>query len=125
MMKRVPPYGRGFQPVPRTGVRVAMGPDAWEFANTYRRIPNEWRIPIMVLPNGEHADSFVWPSDGGPALIYEKGEAKGDSRAREQLTALAQELLIAGASSVVAIRDAYLNSDPRVFYDLEVEDAAA
>ena len=124
-MKRIPPYGRAFQPVPKTGVRVAIGPGAWEFAETQRNIPNGWNISVMVLPDGEDAKSFAWPSDGFPALIYEKGEAKDHKQARERLTALAKELLLAGSSSVVAIRDDYLGEDPRVFFDLEVSDVAA
>jgi len=122
---KLPPFGKRFQPVPPSGVRVAVGPGAWGFAQTKRNIPNGWDIPVMVLPDGEDAKLFTWPSDGFPALIYEKGEAKGDKQSREQLTALAKELLLAGASSVVAIRDAYLGEDPRVFFDLEVRDVAA
>jgi hypothetical protein len=39
---------------------------------------------------------------------------------------MAEALLRAGASSVVAIREALLNGDdPRVFYDREVVDVAA
>ncbi len=122
---RLPPFGRNFQPIPKTGVRVAIGPGAWGFAQTQRNIPNGWNIPVMVLPDGEDAQSFTWPSDGSPALIYEKGEVKGDKQARERLTTLARELLLAGASSAVAIRDAYLGEDPRVFFDREVSDVAA
>ena len=122
---RLPPFGRDFQPVPKTGVRVAIGPGVWDFAQAQRNIPNGWNIPVMVLPVGEDAKSFIWPSDGLPALIYEKGEAKGDKQARERLAALAKELLLAGASSVVALRDAYTDYDPRVFFDLEIDDVAA
>jgi len=122
---RLPPFGKDFQRVPKTGVRVAIGPGAWDFAQLQRNIANGWNISVMVLPIGEDAKSFTWPSDRFPALIYEKGEAKGDKQAREQLTALAKELLLAGASSVVAIRDAYLGDDPRVFFELEVSDVAA
>ncbi|MCH9005262.1 MAG: hypothetical protein IH838_08235 [Proteobacteria bacterium] len=117
-MKRLPPYGRDFQPVPKSGVRVAIGPGAWDFAK-------EHHVPILVLPVGEPASNFTWPSDGGPALVHERGEAKGDKQARKRLTALAQELLFAGASSVVAISEAYLDDDPRVFFDPEVSDVAA
>lgn len=54
-------------------------------------------------------------------MVHERGEYND-----EQLDALAAELLRAGASSVVAIREALLNDfDPRVFYDAEVLDAAA
>lgn len=115
---RLPPFGKDFQPVPSSGVRVAVGLRAWDFAK-------EHHAPIMVLPDGEDEKSFTWPSDGGPALVHERGETKGDEQARKRLTALARELLFAGASSVVAISDAYLDEDPRIFFDLEVSDVAA
>ena len=38
---------------------------------------------------------------------------------------MAKALILAGASSVVAIREALLNDDPRVFFDAEVIDVAA
>jgi hypothetical protein len=115
---RLPPFGKEFQRVPKTGIRVVIGPGAWDFAKGHH-------CPIMVLPEGEPASNFTWPSDGGPALVYERGEAKGDYQAKERLTELSRELLIAGASSVVAIREADLDHDPRVFFDREVSDVAA
>ncbi len=114
MSKPLPPYGRDFQPVPKTGVRVAIGRDAWDFVKTQRQ-------PTMVLPDDANADDFQWPSDGKPALIHERG-AYND----ERLDSLAHALLKAGASSIVAIREALLDEyDPRVFYDQEVIRAAA
>ena len=110
---RLPPFGRDFQPVPRSGVRVAIGPDAWDFAKKHY-------YPIMALPEGQPASNFTWPSDGGPALVYERGEANN-----AKLKALATELLLAGASSVVALRESLLEHDPRVFFDLEVLNVAA
>ena len=75
----------------------------------------------MVLPDDANADDFQWPSDGKPALIHERGDYN-DGR----LDSLANCLLKAGASSVVAIREALLNEyDPRVFYDKEVIRVAA
>jgi hypothetical protein len=116
-----PPFGKQFQPAPPSGVRVAIGPGAWDFAKELGNIPNGWNIPIMVLSECEAASNFTWPSDGGPALIYEIGEYNDD-----RLDELAGELLRAGSPSVVAIRDALLNDfDPRVFYDAEVFDVAA
>jgi hypothetical protein len=54
-------------------------------------------------------------------LIFECGEYN-DAR----LDSMVEALLRAGASSVVAIREAMLNEDdPRVFYDAEVMDVAA
>ena len=102
---RLPPYGKQFVPVPTSGVRVAVGPGAWEMTNGNR-------FPVMVLPQGEDASSFTWPCDNRPALVFETGQP--DDRTLE---GLARELLIAGASSVVAIREALLSSDPRVFFD--------
>ncbi len=111
---RLPPFGKQFQPVPPSGVRVAIGPGAWEFQDLHY-------CPIMVLPDDRHPSKFHWPSDGRPALIHERGECND-----ERLDALAQALLRVGASSVVAIREALLNNyDPRVFYDAEVLDVAA
>jgi len=75
----------------------------------------------MVLPEDASPYDFRWPSDGGPALIHERG-TYDDHR----LDALANALLRAGASSVVAIREALLDErDPRLFYDKEVIRAAA
>ena len=120
-MKAIPPYGRDFSLVPNTGVQVAIGPGAWLFASVRNGRPNGWRIPIMVLPVGEAASSFAWPSDGGPALIHERGDYND-----KLLDEMASELLKVGASSVVAIREALLiDYDPRVFYDSEVINAAA
>ena len=114
MSKPLPPYGRDFQPVPNTGVRVVIGRDTWDYAK------NHWH-PIIALPDGRHPSEYRWPSDGKPALIHERVDYND-----ELLDAMAQALLQAGASSVVAIREALLNDyDPRVFYDAEVLDVAA
>ena len=114
MSKSLPPFGKKFNPIPRSGIRVATGRDAWSYAKVH------WH-PMMALPDDRHPSEFRWPSDGGPALIFECGECND-----ERLDALAQALLKAGASSVVAIREALLNDyDPRVFYDAEVLDVAA
>ena len=110
---KLPPFGKLFQAVPRSGVRVAVGPGAWDFVKT--------QPPTMVLPDDANADDFQWPSNGGPALIHERGEANN-----KRLKELATALLLAGASSVVAIRASLLNDhDPRVFFDPEVIDVAA
>ena len=111
---RLPPFAKQFQPVPRTGVQVAIGPGAWEFAKKHCH-------PIMVLSDEASPDDFQWPSDGRSALIYERGEYSD-----ERLDSLAHALLKAGANSVVAIREALLDEyDPRVFYDKEMVRAAA
>jgi len=111
---KLPPFGKEFQPVPASGVRVCLGPGAWDFQKKHH-------VPIMVLPDDANPEDFGWPSDGKSALIHERG-IYDDNR----LGAMAEALLRAGASSVVAIREALLNEDdPRVFYDAEVMDVAA
>ena len=113
MKKQTPPFGKQFDTVPRSGVRVAIGREAWDFVKT--------QPPTMVLPDDANADDFHWPSDRKPALIHERGDYND-----ERLNSLAHALLKAGASSVVAIREALMNEyDPRVFYDQEVIRAAA
>ena len=109
----LPPYGKLFQPVPGSGIRVAFGPGAWDFVKT--------QPPTMVLPDDANPDEFQWPSDGKPALIHERGDANN-----ERLKELATALLTAGASSVVAIRESLVDAyDARVFFDREVIDVAA
>ena len=111
---KLAPFGKQFQPVPPSGVRVAIGPGAWDFQKKQRH-------PTLVLPDDANPEDFGWPSDGKPALIHERG-IYDDNR----LGAMAEALLRAGASSVVGIREALLNEDdPRVFYDREVMDVAA
>ena len=113
-MKKLPPFGTQFQPVPPDGIQVAIGPGAWAFQKRHSS-------PIMVLPDDASPEDFRWPSDSGPALIHERG-TYDDNRLR----AMAGALLQAGAPSVVAIREALLNSnDARVFFDAEVIDVAA
>ncbi len=113
-MKKLAPFGKQFQPVLISGVRVATGPGAWDFQKKHH-------VPIMVLPEDTIPKDFGWPSERKPALIHERG-TYDDNR----LGAMAEALLRAGASSVVAIREALLNeNDPRVFYDAEVMDVAA
>ena len=114
MRNSLPPFGKSFCPVPVSGVRVAIGPGAWDFAKKHYH-------PIMVLPLDQSPFDFDWPSDGRPALIHERGFYDD-----ELLDSTAHALLTAGASSCVAIREALLSDyDPRVFYDREVIRAAA
>lgn len=105
---KLPPYGKQFDPVPRSGVRVVFGPNAWIFAQRYSH-------PIMVLPEESQPSDYRWPSDRRPALVFECGTYDN-----ERLTDLARVLLIAGASTVVALREALTHSDPCVFFDAEV-----
>ena len=111
---RLPPFGRQCQPVPPSGVRVAIGPGAWNFQE-------EHHVPIMVLPDDANPEDFGWPSDGKPALIHERGEYNDD-----RLRSMAEALLRAGGSSAIAIREALLNEyDPRVYFDPELIDVPA
>jgi len=111
---RLPPFGKQFQPVPPSGVRVCLGPTAWDFQEKHH-------CPILVLPDDADPADFEWPSDGKPALIHERGAYNDD-----RLRSMAKALLRAGASSVVAIREALLDDyDPRKFFDAEVNRAAA
>ena len=111
---KLPPFGREFQPVPRNGVQVATGPGAWAFKKRHGS-------PIMVLPDDANPEDFKWPSDGGPALIHERGAYDDD-----RLRTMAEALLGAGASSVVVIREALLTEyDPRIFFDRELVNVAA
>ena len=111
---RLPPFGKQFHPVPKSGIRVAIGPGAWSFQKRHH-------CPIMVLPEDESPPSFTWPCDGKPALLHERGDYNDD-----RLDEMARELLRAGASSVVAIREALTNDyDLRVFYNKKVISAAA
>ena len=110
---RLPPYGRRFAVVPKSGIRVVFGSDAWDFAEDHA-------YPIMVLPGGEVPSSCTWPNSDGPALVFERGEANG-----ERLAALAECLLLSGASSDVGLRQSKLHTDPRVFFELEAADVAA
>ena len=106
-MKRLPPYGKQFEPVPVSGVRVAIGaePAVWEFAQRHCH-------PCMVVPSIDDPCVYRWPADSRPALVYEIGDFND-----ERLEALAHALLQAGASTVVVIREALLDTDPRYFYD--------
>lgn len=110
-----PPYGRQYlEQRPSAGIWVAIGPGAWQFAKVQS-------FPVMVLPEDKEPGDFDWPSDGQPALIHERG-----SYDDERLCGMARALMLAGAPSVVAIREALLNqNDPRVFFDQVKDNVAA
>jgi hypothetical protein len=111
---KLPPFGKEFQPVPRSGVRVAIGKSAWNFQKAHH-------CPIMVLPENAEPRDFRWPADGKPALVHERG-SYNDVRLR----AMAEALIYSGSSSVVAIREALLAEyDPRVFFEREVQSVVA
>ena len=106
MIVRLLPFGNQFRPIPSNGVRVAIGPGAWDFQKRHH-------CPIMVLPEEAQINDYEWLTDGRSALVFERGPPDDD-----RLVAVAEALLCAGASSVVAIREALLDGDdPRVFFD--------
>ncbi len=109
------PYAKQYlKEKPSAGIWVAIGPGAWRFAQVRT-------FPVMVLPEDNKPSDFDWPTNGQPALIHERGECND-----ERLHAMAEALLLAGASSVVAIREALLSDDdPRVFFDPVAKDVAA
>ena len=111
----LPPYGKQYlEQLPSAGIWVAIGPGAWRFAKTRS-------FPVMVLPEDHEPCDYEWPSNGQPVLIHERGEYND-----ERLHAMARAMLLAGAPSVVAIREALLDAgDPRVFFDPVTKDVAA
>ena len=113
-MKPLPPFGKSFQPVPDSGIRVAFGPTAWAFAKCHPH------FPMMVLPEDSEPSDFRWPSSNGPALIYERGTFND-----KRLDTLARALMVAGSPSVVALREALNSDDPRVFYGRKGQKHAA
>lgn len=109
-----PPYGRQWlDNPPAAGVVVAIGPEAWDVAANRP-------FTVMVLPDDRLPVEFQWPSNGQPALIFETGEPD-DVR----IESLARVLMLAGAPSIVVLRYAWLNGDPRIFFSQEVADVAA
>ena len=117
MTKQLPPFAKQFKTSQKSGIRVAIGASAWGKAKAHA-------FPIMVLPQDKSPSEYRWPSDGGPALIFECGEFNDD-----RLDSMAAALLRAGCPSAVAIREALsslkTNDDPRVFFYPEVTRAAA
>ena len=110
---RVPPYGKQFlSGLPRTGIQVAFGPNAWKFANLQPFI-------VMVLPPGESPWDYRWPSHVSGALLHEQGQYDDDS-----LVNVASALLSAGNPFVAARREALLDTDPMVWFYPEASDAA-
>jgi hypothetical protein len=107
MTKALPPYGKHYLANPRNGAHVAIGPAAWDFANNRR-------YPVMVIPAGEQPTDRRWPTIRGPALIWDSDDDI------DLLIATATCLLQAGATSVVALRDVEMHTDPRMFFDAEV-----
>ena len=113
--RRYPPFGKQYlEQKPGAGMWIAIGPGAWDFAKAKS-------FAVLVLPDDAEPSDFKWPTDGGPVLVHERGQFDDD-----RLRSMAEALLRAGASSVVAIREALLEShDPRIFFDLVVQDVAA
>lgn len=113
MKKPLAPFAkRWLADPPSAGIVVAIGPDAW---NKARVRPHA----CMVLPDECDPFKFRWPSNRQPALILETGPPND-----KRLHRLAEALIRAGAPSVVALRDSLMDSDPRIFFELEDGDDA-
>ena len=103
-MKKLPPFGQQYMDeLPRSGVEVAMGLTASDFAKMQPRI-------VMVLPFGADPFEFKWPMSDG-AYLHERGQFDDKS-----LTEMATALLVAGNKFVAARREAQLDSDPMVWF---------
>ena len=97
--RRLPPYGRQYlDNPPGAGYQVACGSDPWKIAKGKP-------FPVVVLPPGSKPSDYDWPTTSGPALIYETGPLDDDL-----LYELAKTLMLAGAPSVVAIRESLFKS---------------
>ncbi len=97
--RRLPPYGRQYlEDPPSAGLWVAVGPGAWEIAKGKS-------CPVVVLPPGSKPSDYEWPATSGAALIFETGPLADDL-----LHELAKTLMLAGAPSVVAIRESLFKS---------------
>ncbi|MCH7687084.1 MAG: hypothetical protein IH899_10460 [Planctomycetes bacterium] len=97
--RRLPPYGRQYlDNPPGAGFQVACGSDPWKIAKGKS-------FPVVVLPTGSKPSDYDWPTTSGPALIYETGPLDDDL-----LYELAKTLMLAGAPSVVAIRESLFKS---------------
>ena len=97
--RRLPPFGRQYlDNPPREGFQVACGSDPWKIAKGKP-------FPVVVLPPGSKPSDYEWPATSGPATIFETGP-QDDALLHE----LAKTLMLAGAPSVVAIRESLLQS---------------
>ena len=91
--RRLPPFGKRYlEQKPSTGPWVAIGHDAWDFAN---RKP----FPVMVLPLGDNPNEYAWPVKGKGVLLVESGASDTDTLERVALA-----LLRSGAEFVRPIR---------------------
>lgn len=114
MTRPLPPYARQYlNELPNAGLWVAIGPHSWGAAS---RKP----FPIVVLPPESKPEDYTWPATIAPALILETGP-ESDSLLERVATAL----MIVGAPSVVAIREARLRDvDACVYFEAVADDAA-
>lgn len=97
--RRLPPFGRQYLDNPTSaGLWVAVGPRSWDIAN-------QKPFPVVVLPPGAQPADYEWPTTAGAALIFETGPLDDDL-----LHDLAETLMLAGAPSVVAIRESLFQS---------------
>ncbi len=97
--RRLPPFGRQYlDNPPGAGLWVAVGSDPWKIAKGKP-------FPVVVLPTGAQPADYEWPATAGAAIIFETGP-QDDALLHE----LAKTLMLAGAPSVVAIRESLLRS---------------
>lgn len=105
-MNLAPNGHRWIDDPPTVGLWVITGPRAWQYANNKPFV-------CVVLPPGSRPAEFEWPATSGPAIIFETGSADDDLQQE-----LATAIMLAGAPSVVAIRESMLcKPDACVFYE--------
>jgi len=96
---KLPPYAKqlaSHPDKPILGVRVYTGKDAWDKAKKWNT-PENAGVPGLVLPEGEHPDSFRWPVRNHSVDIYRTSPIDPELQ-----TSLARALLSAGAIIVIA-----------------------
>lgn len=106
----VPPFGEQFQPVPPSGVRVAIGPDAWAYQKSQG-------VPVITLPLDREASNYDWPiSPDSCALIVETGPPDDGS-----LDSMAAALIQSGHRFVIAVRQSQIGIkvEPYIYYEAE------
>lgn len=97
--KPLPPYARRWiEEKPSAGLWVALGPRAWEFAESKP-------FPVLVLPSHSSPGDYRWPKTSSPALVFESGDQRDSA-----LDELVKTLIYNGTPSVVAIRESLMRS---------------
>lgn len=100
---RYPPYSRNLRDqiaqgvLPRLGVWLFLGPEAFDQAKIHLCSTRS----VLVLPDGEDPEAFVWPVKDLPVVIFDRLPTGSDELF---LKRLAYSLLAAGASVVLLHR---------------------